>query len=148
MLGSKKYCNSEKINALSICAASSGTSSHGKTQHLGTVDSFHNILSDEKIFRKLGIDVTCDPDIRQIVFISIILGRKMIYFSTAIYYEAPIIENNMKKLTEVSQFQVFKGDNASLIISGLAELLLLLLRHLCYVEGFGKDFVNISVCCG
>lgn len=75
----------------------------------------------------------------------------MIYFSTAIYYEAaPIIEKyNMKKLTEVSQFQVFKGDNASLIISGVGgtSSAIAAAFMLAMSKASEKDFfVNIGVC--
>lgn len=75
----------------------------------------------------------------------------MVYFLTALYYEAKdIIEHyKMKKIMEVTKFQVFKGENELLIISGVGGLKAIvsatyLLTNFKYKEN--DIFVNVGIC--
>lgn len=75
----------------------------------------------------------------------------MVYFLTALYYEArDIIEHyKMKKVMEVTKFQVFKGENELLIISGTSEIKAVvaatyLLTHFEYSEN--DIFINVGIC--
>jgi len=75
----------------------------------------------------------------------------MIYFSTATYHEAaPLIEKyRMKKATELSTFQVFRGDNACLVISGIggSSAAIAVTYLLTMSRAMDKDcFVNMGVC--
>lgn len=75
----------------------------------------------------------------------------MIYFLTALYYEAKdIIEHyKMKKVMEATKFQVFKGENELLVISGTSSIKAVvaatyLLSSFEYNEN--DIFVNVGIC--
>lgn len=75
----------------------------------------------------------------------------MVYFLTALYYEAKdILEHyKMKKVMKVTKFQVFKGENELLIISGTSGIKAIvaatyLLNHFEYNED--DIFVNVGIC--
>lgn len=75
----------------------------------------------------------------------------MVYFLTALYYEAKdIIEHyKMKRVMKITKFQVFKGKNELLIISGTSGLkaavaTTYLLDHFEYDEN--DILVNIGIC--
>lgn len=75
----------------------------------------------------------------------------MIYFLTALYYEAKniIFHYNMKKSMEFTRFQVFKGRNEVLVISGTGYIkavtaVTYLLDHFGYNEN--DIFINLGIC--
>lgn len=75
----------------------------------------------------------------------------MIYFLTALYYEAEDIISHyrMKKVMEASKFQVFKGENELLVVSGTSGIKAVvaatyLLNNFKYNED--DIFVNVGIC--
>lgn len=75
----------------------------------------------------------------------------MIYFLTALYYEAKnIIEHyRMKKLIEVTKFQVFRGENEVLIISGVSGVKAVVAATylLTRFKYSSQDiFINVGIC--
>lgn len=75
----------------------------------------------------------------------------MVYFLTALYYEAKdIIEHyKMKKVMEVTKFQVFKGENELLIISGTGGIkAVVAAAYLLTSFGYNENdiFINVGIC--
>lgn len=75
----------------------------------------------------------------------------MVYFLTALYYEAKgIIEHyKMKKIMEVTKFEVFKGENELLIISGTSGMkAIVAAAYLLTSFGYTENdiFVNVGIC--
>ncbi|AJA48872.1 hypothetical protein CPAST_c28050 [Clostridium pasteurianum DSM 525 = ATCC 6013] len=75
----------------------------------------------------------------------------MIYFLTALYYEAKdiIFHYNMKKSMESTRFQVFKGKNEILIISGTGYIKsVAAVTYLLNCFGYNENdiFIDIGIC--
>lgn len=75
----------------------------------------------------------------------------MIYFLTALYYEAKDIISHykMKKVMKSTRFQVFKGDNELVIISGTSSVkAVVAATYLLNCFEYNEDdiFVNLGIC--
>lgn len=75
----------------------------------------------------------------------------MTYFLTALYYEAKdiISHYNMKKAIEARKFQVFKGENEILVISGTGGIkAIVAATYLLNCFGYKENdiFINLGIC--